>query len=424
MARADGKRVAAAAVAADGERAERDAGFWQRLKDEMKKAAPQLGIDKIGVASADPFRELKERLIRRRELGRECGFEERDLDKRTDPALLFPEPRSIIAVAVAYPAKLRQPPVSAPGARRGILSRSAWGEDYHRVVGRRLERLARWLTERVPEARTLAMTDTGALVDRAVAERAGIGWSGKNCSIITPEFGSWVYLGEMITNLPLPPDQPIEEACGSCSRCLEACPTGALVGPGELDARRCISFLTQTKDAVDESLIGKIGNRLYGCDTCQVVCPVNRGLDARHHEELLPDPEVVKPLLRPLLTMGNREFKEKFGRSAAAWRGRKPIQRNALIALGHFRDREAVPDIVRVLREDPRPVLRVTAAWALGNIGGAEAEAALRDAAARDADPDVRAAAERALARLAPDARPPRGARDSSPQTAEGGEPS
>jgi len=389
------------AEAAGGRFAERDDGFWRRLKEEMKSAAPSFGIDRIGVASAEPFRELKERLARRRELGRDSGFEEPDLDKRTDPARVLPEARSIIAVAVAYPAKLRGAPVSAPGARRGVFSRSSWGEDYHRVVGRRLERLAGWLTERVPEARTLAMTDTGALVDRAVAERAGIGWSGKNCSIITPEFGSWVYLGELVTNLPLPPDRPIGDACGSCTRCLEACPTGALVGPGELDARRCISWLTQSKDAIDEPLMEKMGNRLYGCDTCQVVCPYNRGLDARHHEELLPDPEIVKPLLRPILAMGNREFKEKFGRSAGAWRGRKPIQRNALIALGHFRDRESAPDVVRVLREDPRPALRMTAAWALGRIGGAEAEAALREAAAGDAEPEVRAAAGRALARLA-----------------------
>ena len=389
------------AEAAAGRFAERGVDFWQRLKEEMNAAAPSLGIDKIGVASAEPFRELKERLVRRRELGRDSGFEEPDLDKRTDPSRVFPDARSIIAVAVAYPAKLSGAPVSVPGARRGIFSRSAWGEDYHRVVGRRLERLAGWLAERVPETRTMAMTDTGALVDRAVAERAGIGWSGKNCSIITLEFGSWVYLGELITNLPLPPDRPIEDACGSCTRCLEACPTGALVGPGELDSRRCISWLTQSKDAVDEQLMEKMGNRLYGCDTCQVVCPYNRGKDARHHEELLPDPEVVKPLLRPLLAMGNREFKEKFGHGAGAWRGRKPIQRNALIALGHFRDRESVPDVVRVLRDDPRPALRTTAAWALGKIGGSEAEAALREAAAGDAEPKVRAAAERALVRLA-----------------------
>jgi epoxyqueuosine reductase len=375
----------------------RGAEFWQRLKQEMIEAAPGLGIDKIGVASADPFTELKERLIRHRELGRESGFEEPDLDKRTNPALLFDNPRSIIAIAVAYPSKLHAPPMSEPGLRRGILSRSAWGEDYHRVLNRRLERLADWLAERVPEARTLSMVDTGALSDRAVAERAGIGWSGKNTMILTREWGSWVYLGEMITNLPLPPDKPVEDSCGECTRCIDACPTGALVGPGELDAQKCISFLTQTKGTLSEEVMLKIGNRLYGCDTCQIVCPVNRGKDARQHAELIPDAEVAKPLLRPLLKMGNREFKEKFGSSAASWRGRKPIQRNALIGLGNFRDRESVPDIAAVLREDPRYELRATAAWALGRIGGGEAEAALREAIETDADERVQEAARRAL---------------------------
>jgi len=376
---------------------ERPAAFYAGLKAEMKAAAPALGIDKIGVASAEPFAELKARLERHRALGRESGFEEPDLDKRTNPALLMEDPRSIIAIAVAYPAKLREAPKSEPGARRGMLSRSAWGRDYHEVLRDRLARLEAWLRERAPELKALSMTDTGALVDRAVAERAGIGWSGKNCSIITPEFGSWVYLGEMITNLPLPPDQPVTEMCGECTKCLDACPTGALVGPGELNAQACVSYLTQTKGYLSDEQMRKIGNRLYGCDTCQIVCPANRGKDWTHHAELRPDPETVKPLLVPLLQMSNREFKERFGASAAAWRGRKPIQRNAVIALGHFREASAAPELVRVLRDDPRPVLRGTAAWALGRIGGAEAERALREALACETDPE---AAERIRAAL------------------------
>lgn len=377
---------------------ERPAAFYAGLKAEMKAAARSLGIDKIGVASAEPFDELKARLERHRALGRESGFEEPDLDKRTNPALLMEDARSIIAIAVAYPSKLRGAPRSEPGARRGILSRSAWGRDYHVVLRDRLARLEAWLRERVPELRALSMTDTGALVDRAVAERAGIGWSGKNCSIITPEFGSWVYLGEMITNLPLPPDQPVTEMCGECTKCLDACPTGALVGPGELDAQACVSYLTQTKGFLGDEQMRKIGNRLYGCDTCQIVCPVNRGKDWTHHAEFEPDPDTVKPPLVPILNMSNREFRERFGASAAAWRGRKPIQRNAVIALGHFREASAVPELIRVLTDDPRPVLRGTAAWALGRIGGAGAERALREALRRESDPEaadrIRAALE------------------------------
>lgn len=370
---------------------------WAALKEEMKAAAKELGIDKIGIASAEPFTELRERLERHRALGYESGFEEPDLAKRTEPALSFDDPQSIIAIAIAYPSKLHDPPKSVPGERRGILSRSAWGEDYHTVLRDRLRRLEAWLRERVPEARFLSMVDTGVLSDRAVAQRAGIGWSGSNCAIITPEWGSWVYLGEMITNLPLPPDKPVTESCGDCTVCIDACPTDALVAPGQLDSQRCISFITQTKGLVADELMRKIGNRLYGCDTCQVVCPENKAKNATHHPELIPDNEKVKPLLVPLLTMGNREFKSQYGSNASAWRGRKPIQRNAVIALGNFKDKESVPAVTGVLREDPRFELRATAAWALGRIGGDAATEALREAFGNERDEAVLAAIGQAL---------------------------
>ncbi|QHW35056.1 tRNA epoxyqueuosine(34) reductase QueG [Paenibacillus rhizovicinus] len=374
---------------------------WQQLKDDMKAAAEELGIDKIGVASAEPFTELKERLERHRALGYESGFEEPDLRKRTEPELLFEDPQSIIAIAIAYPSKLQDPPKSVPGARRGILSRSAWGEDYHTVLRNRLKRLENWLQERVPEGRFLSMVDTGALSDRAVAQRAGIGWSGSNCAIITPEWGSWVYLGEMITNLPLPPDKPVTESCGECTVCIDACPTDALVAPGQLDSQRCISFVTQTKGLVSDEMMRKIGNRLYGCDTCQIVCPENKGKHASHHPELVPDNELVKPLLVPLLTMGNREFKERYGSNASAWRGRKPIQRNAVIALGNFKDAASVPALEGVLRDDPRFELRATAAWSLGRIGGEASAAVLSEARGREKDAAVVEAIDSALAGLA-----------------------
>ncbi len=373
---------------------------WSKLKQEMKAAATALGIDDIGVASADPFVTLKQRLIRHRELGRESGFEEPDLDRRTNPALLFEDPQSIIAIAIAYPSKLIDPPKSEPGERRGIMARSAWGEDYHHVLRDRLAKLESWLKERVPGTRVESMVDTGALSDRAVAERAGIGWSAKNCAIISPKLGSWIYLGEMITNLPLPPDVPVTEGCGSCTKCIDACPTGALVGPGELNAKRCISFVTQTKDMVSDEFMRKIGNRLYGCDTCQVVCPVNRGKNWTHQPELQPDNELAKPLLVPLLEMGNRQFKEAYGRTSSAWRGRKPIQRNAVIALGNFKDATAIPHLIKVMRDDPRPVLRGTAAWSLGRIGGAEAAVALREALDNEQDEVALSAISEALKSL------------------------
>ncbi|WP_042167309.1 tRNA epoxyqueuosine(34) reductase QueG [Paenibacillus gorillae] len=377
-----------------------DRDRWTRLKEEMNEAARSLGIDKIGIASADPFTSLKQILIRHRELGRESGFEEPDLDKRTNPALLFDNPQSIIAIAIAYPSKMHNPPKSEPGARRGILARASWGDDYHKVLRNRLKRLEDWLRERVPELRVESMVDTGALSDRAVAERAGIGWGAKNCMIMSHELGSWIYLGEMITNLPLPPDEPVTEGCGECTKCIDSCPTGALVGPGQLDSKRCISFVTQTKEFVPEEFMRKIGNRLYGCDTCQTVCPVNRGKNWTHQPELQPDPEQVKPLLVPLLTIGNKEFKEKYGSTSSAWRGKKPIQRNAVIALGNFKEKSAVEDLKQVLRQDPRPVLRGTAAWSLGRIGGEEAEAALREALPLESDEEAKVYIERAIVAL------------------------
>lgn len=371
---------------------------WHQLKLDMQAAAASLGIDKIRVAAADPFVELKDILLRHREKGFESGFEEKDLDKRTDPSLSLAEPRSIIAIAVAYPSKLVDAPRSEKGAYRGILSRSAWGLDYHQVLRNRLQRLEAWILERVPDARLESMVDTGALVDRAVAERAGIGWVGKNCSVITPEFGSWVYLGEMITNLPLPPDVPVTEGCGDCTQCIDACPTGALVGPGQLNAQRCISFITQTKGHIeDDEMKEKIGNRLYGCDTCQIVCPKNKGKHWSHHPELQPDPEQAKPLLLPLLHMSNHEFKERFGTSSAAWRGRKPIQRNAVLALGHFKDASAVPALSELLLRDERAEIRSAAAWSLGRIGGPEASEALRRAMEREQDSVVIRELEKSL---------------------------
>ncbi len=363
---------------------------WAQLKREIQEAAAEFGIDDIGFASADPFLSLKAILQDRRDKGYESGFEEPDLDKRVYPELSLTEPASLISIAVAYPSKLENPPKSAPGERRGILARSAWGRDYHQVLREAMAKLEAFIRERVPEARIESMVDTGALVDRAVADRAGIGFKGKNCAIISPKWGSWIYLGELITNVPFPPDTPVEEDCGECTKCIDACPTGALVGPGELNAQRCISFLTQTKGFLDEEFMVKMGNRLYGCDTCQIVCPKNKGKSWNHRPELAPDPETVKPLLLPLLDLSNREFKERFGDSAAAWRGKKPIQRNAVIALGNFKDSASVPKLIDILLHDPRPELRGTAAWALSRIGGKEAEEAIDRALDAEQEEEVR----------------------------------
>ncbi|MCM3399342.1 MULTISPECIES: tRNA epoxyqueuosine(34) reductase QueG [Oceanobacillus] len=361
----------------------------EQLKQEIIDYAKEIGIDKIGFASADVFGELRERLRRQQESNFQSGFEKGSLEERTEPQRLLPEAQSIISIAIAYPSRMKDAPRSTKEERRGLFARASWGIDYHVVLRDRLEKLAAFIQEKVPEVSNKVMVDTGELSDRAVAERAGIGFSGKNTSIITPEFGSFVYLGEMITNIPFVPDDPIEDSCGDCTKCMDACPTGALVEGGRLNAQRCIAFLTQTKDFLPDEFRTKLGNRLYGCDTCQQVCPRNKGIDSHIHPEFEPEHDLAKPKLEPMLRISNRSFKEKFGHMSGSWRGKKPLQRNALIALGHYKDKTAIPEMISVMKEDPRPVIRGTAAWALGKIGTVEAFRAIEAAMENEKDDQV-----------------------------------
>jgi epoxyqueuosine reductase len=372
----------------------------QRLKDEIIAFSKEIGIDKIGFASAGVFTGLKERLRVQQENGFQSGFEESDIEKRTNAELLLPRAKSIIAIALAYPSKLKDAPRSTREDRRGIFCRASWGVDYHHILRDKLQQLEAFIREKQPDASMKSMVDTGELSDRAVAERAGIGWSGKNCAIITPEFGSYVYLGEMITTITFEPDQPLEDNCGTCNKCVEVCPTGALVQGGQLDSNKCIAFLTQTKGFLAEEYRTKIGNRLYGCDTCQTVCPENKGMDVHLHPEMEPDPEIVKPKLKPLLTISNREFKDRFGRISGSWRGKKPIQRNAILALAHYKDRTAVPDLLDLIKNDTRPVIRGTAAWAVGKIGDLSALEALIKFKETEQDEDVRSEIDKGMAML------------------------
>ncbi|WP_144495330.1 tRNA epoxyqueuosine(34) reductase QueG [Bacillus sp. WP8] len=361
------------------------------LKEELIQYAKEIGVDKIRFASANTFDSLKDRLILHESLGYLSGFEEPDIEKRTNPSLLLPKAKSIVAIALAYPSKMKDAPRSTKDARRGIFCRASWGTDYHVVLKKKLDMLEEFLRSKHVDIRTKSMVDTGELSDRAVAERAGIGFSAKNCMIITPEFGSYVYLAEMITNVPFEPDEKIEDQCGTCNKCVDSCPTGALVNPGQLNSQRCISFLTQTKGFLPDEFRSKIGNRLYGCDTCQTVCPINKGKDFHLHPEMEPDPEIAKPLLKPLLTISNRDFKEKYGHVSGSWRGKKPIQRNAILALAHFKDTSALPVLIELMHKDPRPVIRGTAAWAIGKIGDDEKLPELEKALERESDEEAKA---------------------------------
>ncbi|WP_186579362.1 tRNA epoxyqueuosine(34) reductase QueG [Aquibacillus kalidii] len=362
---------------------------YKELKQEVIEYSKQIGIDKIGFASVDEFAELKSRLKLQEQSGFQSGFEKGSIEERTEPTRLMPGAESIIAIAIAYPSRLKNAPKSVKGDRRGMFCRASWGIDYHHVLREKLDKLASFLNEKLEGFECKPMVDTGELSDRAVAERAGIGFSGKNCAIITPEFGSYVYLGEMITNIPFSPDQPVDDGCGECTKCIDNCPTGALVEGGRLNAQKCIAFVTQTKGFLPDEYRDKLGNQLYGFDTCQVVCPKNKGVDFHLHEELEPDPELVKPRLLPLLTMSNREFKESFGVMSGSWRGKKPIQRNAILALAHYKEESAVGPLIDLMNKDPRPVIRGTAAWALGKIGTPEAYQAIEAAKGKETDEEV-----------------------------------
>ncbi|HAM79971.1 tRNA epoxyqueuosine(34) reductase QueG [Ornithinibacillus bavariensis] len=370
-----------------------------QLKEEIIAYSKEIGIDKIGFTTADVFSELKERLIRQQELGYQSGFEKGTNEERTEPRRLLPEAKSIISIAVAYPSRMRKDaPKSTKEERRGFFCRASWGTDYHHVLRERLKKIESFIHERIDNAITKIMVDTGELSDKAVAERAGVGFVGKNTLLITEEFGSFVYLGEIMTNIPFVPDTPAEDGCGDCRICIDACPTGAIVQGGQLNAQRCIAFLTQTKDFLPDEFRSKIGNRVYGCDTCQLVCPKNKKIDFHLHSEFEPEDDIAKPKLKPMLTITNREFKETFGHIAGSWRGKKPIQRNAIIGLGHYRDTTAVQDLIQVMKNDPRPVIRGTAAWSLGKIGTEEAFIAIENAMELEKDKDVLYEMEKGLA--------------------------
>ncbi|MCD5324730.1 MULTISPECIES: tRNA epoxyqueuosine(34) reductase QueG [Pontibacillus] len=370
------------------------------LKEDVKAYAKEIGIDKIRFTTPDVFTELKERLRTQQNLGYQSGFEKGTIEERTEPNRIVPEAKSIISIALAYPSKLKDAPRSTREDRRGLFCRASWGQDYHDVLRDRLTKLGEYLESRVTDFYGRSMVDTGELSDRAVAERAGIGFTGKNTNLITEEYGSYVYLGELLTNVAFPPDEPVDDSCGDCNICVDACPTGALIEGGQLNAQKCIAFLTQTKGFLPDEYRSVIGNRLYGCDTCQTVCPKNKKKHNLIHAEFQPDPERVKPSLKPLLSISNREFKETYGQMSGSWRGKKPIQRNAILALAHYKDETAIEELTRLMNQDPRPVIRGTAAWALGKIGNPSAYTAITEAKGKETDEEVIEEMDKGLALL------------------------
>lgn len=359
----------------------------------MKEYARSIGLDLIGVASAEPFLEEKDRLERRQAEGRGPNpYEPQEIAPRVYPEQLLPGVQAIIAAGISYlqseeedAARPNQRSSTAhPGAAhpsgapssggadhspalRGWLSRYCRGEDYHPLLKAKLTQVAAWLEAQAPGARTLVHVDTGPPLERAVAERAGIGKFGKHTNLITPQYGTWVFLGEILTDLPLPPDQPGVAACGACTLCINACPTQCIT-EWNLDANRCLSYITQMKGIIPVEYREVMGRRLFGCDDCQTVCPYNRRARPGLHPEFAPRPEVgAEPDLLQIMSMTKSDFRRWFEPTAAGWRGKTTLQRNAIIALGNSGDPAAFEPLARSLESESQ-VIRAHAAWALGRL--------------------------------------------------------
>lgn len=332
------------------------------IKEEIINLAKEIGISKIGFTTADDFDYLEKSLRLAVEEGRNSGFEHKNIEERIKPKLSLASAKTIISIAVAYPHKLKQQPQKTT-YKRGKFTPNSWGLDYHYVLQDKLDRLAKGIEELTADFEYKGMVDTGALVDTAVAQRAGIGFIGKNGLVISKEFGSYMFLGELITNLDIEPDQPVDYGCGDCNRCVTACPTSCLIGDGSMNAKRCLSFQTQDKGVMDLEFRKKIKTVIYGCDICQICCPYNKGLDNPLATEI--DPDLSHPELLPFLELSNGQFKEKFGHVAGSWRGKNILQRNAIIALANANDRSAIPKMLEIIDKGQNPIHVATAIWAL-----------------------------------------------------------
>ena len=335
------------------------------IKEEIINLAKDIGISKIGFTTADDFDYLEKSLRLAVEEGRNSGFEHKNIEERIKPKLSLASAKTIISIAVAYPHKLKQQPQKT-AYKRGKFTPNSWGLDYHYVLQDKLDRLAKGIEELTADFEYKGMVDTGALVDTAVAQRAGIGFIGKNGLVISKEFGSYMFLGELITNLDIEPDQPVDYGCGDCNRCVTACPTSCLIGDGSMNAKRCLSFQTQDKGVMDLEFRKKIKTVIYGCDICQICCPYNKGLDNPLATEI--DPDLSHPELLPFLELSNGQFKEKFGHVAGSWRGKNILQRNAIIALANANDRSAIPKMLEIIDKGQNPIRVATAIWALGQL--------------------------------------------------------
>jgi epoxyqueuosine reductase len=303
-----------------------------QLAAQIKQQARQIGFDLVGITSAEPsqYKRYFRDWLDSGQAG-EMRWLEKRFDERIDPASYLPGARSVICVAINY---TRSPGIPAEGRGEGLVARYALGDDYHELIKSRLYKLADFIRHHSTEATTRCAVDTAPVMEKELAARAGIGWQGKNTCIINPKIGSWVLLGEIITTLELPPDEPALDRCGSCRRCIDACPTQAFTAPYQLDARKCISYLTiERRDEMPAEFHDKLNGWLFGCDICQEVCPFNREAPATTDSALQSRFDGGRIDLRDLLSWRDSDYQQKL-RNSAMKRVKLPIlQRNARILL-------------------------------------------------------------------------------------------
>lgn len=361
-----------------------------RAAQRVRELAFEEGFDDAGVAQLAPAATgpaFLRWLARGDQAG--LGWMERRTERRLDPRRVLPGARSALCVAWRY----------APdaGAEVGELwrrvARYARGGDYHRHMRERLERIGARIATEFPGVRSLAYVDTGPLLERELAARAGLGAFGKNTMLLSPRAGSWFLLGELLLTLDLAPGRPIADLCGECRRCLEACPTGALPEPYRLDANRCISYWTiEHRGAIPARMRGGIGHWVFGCDICQEVCPWNeRAPPLPARPEVEPSRELRGLDLVAILSTPAEQLRQTLAGTTLLRPRPEGLRRNAAVALGNAGDRAAVPALAAALESDPSPLVRSHAAWALGRLGGAEARRSLHRAALREGVEEVRA---------------------------------
>ncbi|MFK7880250.1 tRNA epoxyqueuosine(34) reductase QueG [Roseobacter sp.] len=287
---------------------------------------------------------------------------------RSNPVALWPEARSVIMLAESY-TPAHDPLEILLHPDRAAISVYAQGRDYHDVVKKRLKRVARWLIAETGDATQVKVfVDTAPVPEKALAAAAGVGWQGKHTNMVSRELGNWVFLGAIFTTLELPPDAAEEDHCGSCRACLDICPTEAFVAPYQMDARKCISYLTiEHKGPVPHNIRGRMGNRIYGCDDCLAVCPWNKFAVAARDIRLLPRPELKAPGLAELARLDDAAFRAMFSGSPIKRIGRDRFVRNVLYAIGN----SGTPDLgpaARGLTEDPDPAVADAARWAVAQL--------------------------------------------------------